>query len=395
MMISRNQDLPTRRCRWPQRPWLVDTTLRDGEQTPGVAFSHRDRIRIAVALVEAGVKELEVGTPAMGNEDAAAIRALKRLQSRARLTAWCRAAVKDVEQAARSGVSAVHVSVPTSAVQLAAIGKSAAWAIDQLIAVTKFARRHFDYVSVAGQDASRADQGFLSQCAAAAASVGADRFRLADTVGRWNPRQVAEAISRIRCSAPEIEIGFHGHNDLGLATANSLAAIEARADSVDVTVGGLGERAGNAALEQVVMATRLTLDVDVGVRSEALAGLCRLVASAAGRPISDDRPIVGSRTFRHESGIHVHSVLKDPRSFEPFAPEEVGRVDRALVFGRHSGSAGLVWALRKAGIEVDRAEAERLLPLVRAVATRLRRSLQISDLAALHRDLAGNSQNKA
>jgi homocitrate synthase NifV len=361
---------------FPHPPYLVDTTLRDGEQTPGVAFNSDEKLEIALALDALGVGEIELGCPAMGDEERAAMRRVVEAKPSCRLTAWCRARLEDLDLAASTGVNSAHISFPVSPLHLRVVGRDASWLRAALEELVPLALGRFSHVSLGAQDASRADPAALVEFAGTAQALGAHRVRLADTVGVWDPFMVEKIFRSIRASAPGIALGFHGHNDLGMATANTLAAIRAGADSVDATINGLGERAGNAPLEEVALAASLTLGVELIRRTADLNALCRRVSVLSARPIPPSKPVTGDLVFTHESGVHCHGLLADHASYEPFDPARVGRGKSEIVLGKHSGRSNLRHILGPDALAgLDREAEERLLLRVRAAAEKRKRNL--------------------
>jgi homocitrate synthase NifV len=285
-----------------------------------------------------------------------------------------------VDATAACGLDSIHIAFPTSSIQLESIGKTQVWVMRELKRIVAYARERFEWVSVGAQDASRTSPAFLQKFVDSAAEFGAHRIRIADTVGIWNPLQAANAIHTLGERAGADRLEFHGHNDLGMATANSISAIQSGAGSISVTVTGLGERAGNAALEQVAMAIRYSLGLTCSIDCRAIQNLCQLVSQAAARAIPTCQPITGQAIFQHESGIHCHSLLKDRQSFEPFSAAELGRIAPEFVIGRHSGSESVLQVLARLGVNTTRNIANRMLPEIRQRSVMKKSALSHEDL---------------
>jgi len=378
----------------PSSVLLVDTTLRDGEQTAGVVFSNQEKIRIARMLDDIGVHQIEAGIPVMGGDEKQCIAQMVDLGLNSSIMAWNRANVEDVKHSLDCGVDAVAISISASDIHIIhKLNTSREWVLKNMSKAVEHARSHGLYISVNAEDASRSDLDFLLEFARVAKESGADRLRFCDTVGVLDPFKTYEVISKLY-QQTGMDIEMHTHNDFGMATANALAGARAGSRFMGVTVNGLGERAGNAALEEVAMALKHLHNKDLKVKTKDFRELSEYVARASGRPLPPDKAIVGTNTFAHESGIHADGVIKNPNTYEVYNPEEVG-LARQIVLGKHSGSRAVKLKFEEYGINLSDKEAEELLPMIRATTVDLKRTLFDKEIMYIYEEyLRKNEKDK-
>ena len=328
---------------------FFDTTLRDGEQTPGVSLTPAEKLEIATHLADVGVHVIEAGSAAASLGERESIRAIADSGLAAECCTYVRALPGDIDLAADAGADSVHLVVPVSDLH---ITKKLRKTREQVCAMAwnavEYAKDRGLIVELSGEDASRADQAFLAAVFQGGVERGADRLCFCDTVGLLTPERTAALIPPL-LFAP---LSIHCHDDLGFALANSVAALRAGASSAHVTVNGLGERAGNTALEELVMALEVLYGIDTGIVTEELYPLATHVARLTGVPLATNKPIVGEMAFTHESGIHAHGVMRDASTYESIPPEQVGR-KRRIVLGKHSGSTAVEAALHDMGYAPD------------------------------------------
>ncbi|HHY29273.1 MAG TPA: homocitrate synthase [Syntrophaceticus sp.] len=370
---------------------IVDTTLRDGEQTAGVVFANHEKIRIAKMLDAVGVDQIEAGVPVMGGHEKESIKEICKLGLKASIMGWNRAVIADIEQSLECGVDAVAISISTSDIHIEhKLRSTREKVLESMVKATEFAHEQGVYISVNAEDASRSDPEFLLEFARAAKEAGADRLRYCDTVGILEPFTTYERISKL-ISQVGIDVEMHTHNDFGMATANALAGVRAGASWVGVTVIGLGERAGNAAMEEVVMALKHIQGNDLKFRTEMFREIAEYVSLASKRELPAWKPIVGSNMFAHESGIHADGALKDPRTYEVFCPEEVG-LERQIVIGKHSGTSAIKAKFKEYGVLLTQEEADDILAQVRVAAVELKRPLFDKEIVYIYEDFVHDAK---
>jgi len=369
---------------------INDTTLRDGEQTAGVAFTRQEKVTLAKMLFNAGVNHLEVGIPAMGEEECLTIAAIRKALPDSTLMAWCRADKTEIKQAAALQLDWVDISIPSSAQMIDhKLRCSKQSLIKSMLDCIHYAISLGLQVCIGCEDASRADLDFLTKLGELGKQAGAKRLRYADTLGLLEPFTVYEHIKHLSTSQP-LAIEIHCHDDLGLATANTLAAIKAGALYANTTVVGLGERAGNAPLEEVAAALFQCHQQDIGVQLDMLPALCEAVSKAAGRPVATQKSLVGEQVFTHESGIHVDGLLKDVRNYQGLDPQLLGR-SHTLVLGKHSGLGAVEAVFSQIGISLDKIQTSKLLSVVQAFAIDRKRNPSAKELLGMSNQILGST----
>ncbi len=363
-----------------ERITIFDTTLRDGEQSPGCSMNLGEKLSLARQLELLGVDVIEAGFPIASDGDFEAVQAVARQVRGPRVAGLARATRGDIERAWEAVRHAahprIHVFLATSDIHLHyKLRISREQCLQQAAEAVAFARSLCDDVEFSPEDATRTELDFLCAVAEAVAAAGAGTFNVPDTVGYTVPREMSRIIERVRQRAAAMTISVHCHNDLGLAVANSLAAIEAGARQVECTINGIGERAGNASLEELVMALsvrRDTMPFACGVRTEQLYPSSQLLTEITGVAVQPNKAIVGRNAFAHEAGIHQDGVIKNPLTYEIMTPQSVGVPDSKLVLGKHSGRHALGVRCAQLGYEFPRRDLDRVYKRFIALADRIK-----------------------
>ncbi len=357
--------------------YIYDTTLRDGEQTPGVCFTKEQKLNIARKLDELGINQIEAGFPIVSEREAEIVKAIANEGLNADILALCRTLKKDIDKAIDCDVDGIITFIATSPLHLKYKfnGKSLDDILKMGVEAVEYAKDHGLFVAFSAEDATRTPIEDLIKVHRAAEESGADRVHIADTAGCATPQSMEFICKKLKENLKKAHIGVHCHNDFGFAVINSIYGLIGGAKAVSTTVNGIGERAGNAALEELIMALTVLYDVDLGLNLEVLPELCKMVEEYSGIKLPKNKPIVGELVFSHESGIHVDAVIENPLTYEPFLPEKIG-IKRNIVLGKHSGCRAVAYKLKLMGIEYDK---DMLCEIVKKVKEKREEGIFISD----------------
>jgi len=354
---------------WPERVLFLDTTLRDGEQTPGVSLTPESKLRIAQKLDELGVDVIEAGFAAASEGELQAVKLIAEQGLRAEVCSMTRGVRADIDAALKSNAQSIHLVIPTSDLHIERkLRKTRDDVLRMAEDCVSYAKSHGLIVELSAEDATRSDLEFLEKMFSVGVSAGADRIVPCDTVGVLTPEKSHQLFSRLR-KRFKLPISVHCHNDFGMAVANSISALKTGVNQVHVTVNGLGERAGNAALEEVVMTLTSLYGLKLGVKTQLLYETSRLVSRLTGIPLQPNKAIVGDNAFTHESGMHTHGVLAHPLTYEPIPPELVG-AHRRFATGKHAGSHGIAASLAAMGIHPSGDQLKEIFQRVKSLGDR-------------------------
>ncbi|MEM2994870.1 MAG: 2-isopropylmalate synthase [Candidatus Bathyarchaeia archaeon] len=336
-----------------EKPRIFDTTLRDGEQTPGVSLTPKEKLEIAKKLDALGVNAIEAGFAAASKGELEAIKLIAKEKLKADVFSFARGVKGDIDAVVESDADAVFLVIPASDLHIKCkLGKTREEILQIAEECIQYAKDHGLKVEFGPEDATRSDIAFLKGLIATSVNAGADIVAPCDTVGVLTPEKAYAFFSDLAKEFPNVPFSVHCHDDFGMAVANSIAALRAGAKEVHATINGLGERAGNAALEEIVVALKLLYNVETSIKLDLLYETSMFVSRLTGVPVQPNKAVVGENAFAHESGIHTHAILKEPLTYEPIPPELVGRT-RRLVVGKDAGSKGIKAVLNEMGLYPD------------------------------------------
>jgi 2-isopropylmalate synthase len=371
---------------------IFDTTLRDGEQTPGVSVTPEQKIQIAIKLNELGVDVIEAGFPIVSHGEMTAIKTISQYGLKSEICALARAVQADIDAVINCDVNYVHTFIATSDIHMQhKLRMSREQVLEKAIWSVDYAKKHGLKVEFSAEDATRSDREFLRRVFKAVADVGADRLDIPDTVGYATPQYIAQIVTDVKAETNnEIPISMHCHDDFGLAVANTISGIDAGASCAHVTINGLGERAGNASLEEFVMALQCLYNKKHNIKTELLYETSRYISNTMGIVVQPNKAIIGENAFGHESGIHTHGIISNPLTYEPISPEIVGR-RRWLQAGKHAGAHGIKAMLEDFGIRPSDKQLQEIVEKQKSVADK-GKSITTAELLSITSDVMHNNK---
>lgn len=382
--------MATRKIGNPQKVRLFDTTLRDGEQTPGVTVTPEQKIQVAIKLDELGIDAIEAGFPIVSHGEMRAIKAIAKQGLDAEICGLARTIESDIDAALECDLKYVHTFIATSDIHMQyKLKMTREQVLSKAVKAVEYAKKHGLQVEFSAEDATRSDRAFLIKVFKAVTEAGADRLDIPDTVGYATPDYVAELVRKVRDST-HLPVSVHCHDDFGLAVANSIAGINAGAECAHVTINGLGERAGNASLEEFVMALQCLYSKKHSIKTELLYETSKFVSNTMGIIVQPNKAIIGENAFGHESGIHTHGVLSNPLTYEPISPELVGR-KRWLQAGKHAGAHGIRAMLEEFGIKPSDEQLKTIVERQKNIADK-GKAITTADLLSISGEVMGNTK---
>lgn len=369
---------------------IFDTTLRDGEQTPGVTVSPNQKVEIAMKLDELGVDTIEAGFPVVSPGEVEAIKRIIKQGLKAEVCGLARTTQNDIDVALKSDLKYIHTFIATSDIHLQyKLKMTREQVLEKAIFAVEYAKKHGLVVEFSAEDATRSDLQFLTKIFKSVAQAGADRIDIPDTVGYSTPQYMSKLVSEV-AEVTGLPVSVHCHNDFGLAVANSIAGFQAGATCAHVTINGLGERAGNAALEELVMACQCLYKIPHNILTEQLYDVSKFVSSAMGIIVQPNKAIIGENAFGHESGIHTHGIINNPLTYEPISPELVGR-KRWMQAGKHAGAHGIKAILTEFGITASDLQLKEIVEKQKLIADS-GKSITTSDLLSIASEVLKNRE---
>ena len=374
---------------------IFDTTLRDGEQTPGVSLSPEKKLNIAKKLDELGIDAIETGFPVISDGERAGVKMITSANLKAELCGLARTNKKDIDAAIDCGLNYIHTFIATSDIHLEyKLKMTRDEALSKAIEAVEYGKSRGLQVEFSAEDATRTDREFLKKVFGEVAKAGADRIDIPDTVGYSTPQYIAE-ITKDAIDATKLPVSVHCHNDFGLAVANAISGIQAGAQCAHVTINGIGERAGNASLEEFVMALnslQFEQKWETNINTKLLYETSRYVSKLVGITVQPNKAIVGENAFGHESGIHTHGVLSNPLTYEPISPEVVGRT-RWLQVGKHAGIHGMNAMLKEYGVEPNDEQTKQILDQVKSIGDQGKQVTEV-ELLSIANEVIGENKLK-